>query len=504
MADQEQLEILKQGVEVWNKWREENPLTKIDLIEANLANANLTMANLAMANLTKANLTMADLTKANLTTANLTNADLGNTVLIEANLQHADLTFAAFSFANLSRANLRTADLSRANLREADLRKANLGYAILIQAYLPRANLGEANLEGANLSFSNLKKTDLKGASLQGSNLQHTDLTWADLTKANLSMANLQKANLQEVDLKEANLFQANLSGTHFFRADLSEADLRMADLNEADLNEAKLIGVNLGGANLSRTNLVDAKLSSAVLNDAIFTNTVLGNVDLSNCQNIDAIIHEGPSVIDERTLINSSNLSKTFLRGIGLSDLAIETYRLYNPDLTPTQIVDIVYKIEEVRSRNPIQIASLFISYSQVDVEFITHLEPHLDQRGIRYWRDKKDAPAGPLEEIIVRGMQDKTLLLVLSKDSVQSDWVEWELEKAIELKKKGNHKYVLCPIAIDDSWKTANWPGPLISQVKKYHILDFSDWENPKFFVAQMQKLLKGLKLFYGKGKL
>ena len=30
MANQEQLSILKQGVDVWNKWREENPHTIID------------------------------------------------------------------------------------------------------------------------------------------------------------------------------------------------------------------------------------------------------------------------------------------------------------------------------------------------------------------------------------------------------------------------------------------------------------------------------------------
>ena len=31
MANEEQLSILKQGVEVWNKWRKENPNVRIDL-----------------------------------------------------------------------------------------------------------------------------------------------------------------------------------------------------------------------------------------------------------------------------------------------------------------------------------------------------------------------------------------------------------------------------------------------------------------------------------------
>jgi hypothetical protein len=41
MANEEQLEILKQGVEAWNKWREDNPEIKIDLSGANLSEADL-------------------------------------------------------------------------------------------------------------------------------------------------------------------------------------------------------------------------------------------------------------------------------------------------------------------------------------------------------------------------------------------------------------------------------------------------------------------------------
>lgn len=36
MANEEQLKVLKQGVEVWNKWREENPKTAIDLSKTHL------------------------------------------------------------------------------------------------------------------------------------------------------------------------------------------------------------------------------------------------------------------------------------------------------------------------------------------------------------------------------------------------------------------------------------------------------------------------------------
>jgi hypothetical protein len=35
MANQEQLDILKQGIEVWNAWRVKNPDVMIDLSNAN-------------------------------------------------------------------------------------------------------------------------------------------------------------------------------------------------------------------------------------------------------------------------------------------------------------------------------------------------------------------------------------------------------------------------------------------------------------------------------------
>jgi uncharacterized protein YjbI with pentapeptide repeats len=55
MANEEQLSILKQGVNVWNKWRSDNPEAEIDLNRANLSFANLEAANLSGAQIMGAN-----------------------------------------------------------------------------------------------------------------------------------------------------------------------------------------------------------------------------------------------------------------------------------------------------------------------------------------------------------------------------------------------------------------------------------------------------------------
>ena len=36
-----------------------------------------------------------------------------------------------------------------------------------------------------------------------------------------------------------------------------------------------------------------------------------------------------------------------------------------------------------------------------------------------------------------------------------------------------------VLCPVALDDAWKTCRWPARLREQIEEYLILDFSAWE-------------------------
>ena len=62
MANEEHVALLKQGVEVWNKWREENPDIRPDLSEADLTGANLARREPA----TGADLRGADLSGANL------------------------------------------------------------------------------------------------------------------------------------------------------------------------------------------------------------------------------------------------------------------------------------------------------------------------------------------------------------------------------------------------------------------------------------------------------
>src|SRR5260370_396773 len=126
MANQEHLEVLIQGIDVWNEWREQHPEIQPDLTRAKLSGADLNEANLRFANLSDANLSDADLSEANLRKADLRDADLSGANLSRADLRDADLSFANLRFADFSGADLSRADLSGATLVGTKLTEATL------------------------------------------------------------------------------------------------------------------------------------------------------------------------------------------------------------------------------------------------------------------------------------------------------------------------------------------------------------------------------------------
>ena len=131
MANKKQLEILKQGVESWNKWRNENSDDEIDLSEADLTRADLTGANLTGANLKEAYLDECHLQGANLNNAYLERTFLWLADLTEANLSEAELSMAILADATLINADLSGAQLGFTNLTDADLSGVNFTNALV-------------------------------------------------------------------------------------------------------------------------------------------------------------------------------------------------------------------------------------------------------------------------------------------------------------------------------------------------------------------------------------
>ena len=314
----------------------------------------------------------------------------------------------------------------------------------------------QANLSGANLYRANLSNADLSEANLTWANLVDADLSGANLSGANFSGANFRGADLSGATLRGADLREANLSGATLSYADLSGAGLSGADLRFANLYRANLIMVNFGGA--------------------IIGGTVFADVDLSDVKGRDTVRHRGPSEISISTLYNSKgNIPELFLRGCGVPDTFIDYVR----SLTGSTI----------------EYYSCFISYSHNDEAFAKRLWEGLQTKGIRCWYAPHDMKIGdkirPVIDESIR-VHDK-LLLILSEHSVQSDWVEHEVEHALDLEKT-RKKNVLFPVRLDDAVMNSStgWAGNVRRQ---RHIGNFTQWKDHDAYTTSFDRLLRDL---------
>jgi uncharacterized protein YjbI with pentapeptide repeats len=116
MANEEHLAILRQGVEVWNAWRQENPCIKPDLSGAHLEWIKLFRIDLSDTIMNDVILASAQLDAANFSRAQL----------MRAKFASASLAGAIFSEVNLAEANFEGVKLWGANFREARLINSEL------------------------------------------------------------------------------------------------------------------------------------------------------------------------------------------------------------------------------------------------------------------------------------------------------------------------------------------------------------------------------------------
>ena len=152
-----------------------------------------------------------------------------------------------------------------------------------------------------------------------------------------------------------------------------------------------------------------------------------------------------------------------------------------------------------------PIQFYSCFISHSSKDKEFCRRLHGRMQQENLRVWFDEEDMKAGrKLHDQIAEAIHvyDK-LLLILSPDSMNSEWVKTEIYHARrkELREK---RQVLFPIRLCDFDTIRQWQcfdadtgKDLAREIREYYIPgDFQNWKDHDAFEAAFARLLKDLR--------
>jgi hypothetical protein len=195
---------------------------------------------------------------------------------------------------------------------------------------------------------------------------------------------------------------------------------------------------------------------------------------------------------------LSAGKVSLKFLHRAGFQFWEMALSRLYDPKLPPADVNWFARKIVELRTIGPAFLGGVFISYSRGDAAFVDALEARLESTGYVVWRDVHDLVAGPTVRQISEAIREQdSVVVVLSKVSVRSDWVTHEVELARAREKQEGREF-LCPIALDDSWKTLD--QPVWTQVRREkNILDFSGWLDEPRFRDSFDKLFRGLKLYY-----
>jgi hypothetical protein len=264
-------------------------------------------------------------------------------------------------------------------------------------------------------------------------------------------------------------------------------AQLSGADLSKANLWGAQLSGANLIGADLSEGDLNGAALNGAQLSEAFIAYTTFGNNDLSEVKGLDTVRHRGPSTIGIDTIYRShGKIPLAFLRGAGVPENFIE----YMGSL----------------AGKALEFYSCFISYSTKDEEFAKRLHADLQNNGVRCWFAPHDIQAGKKihEQIDEAIRRYERLLLILSPNSMNSEWVKTEIRKARKRERtEEEKKRVLFPVRLVSFEAIRDWElfdadegKDLAIEIREYYIPDFSDWKNHDSYAEGLKNLLRDLK--------
>jgi hypothetical protein len=151
----------------------------------------------------------------------------------------------------------------------------------------------------------------------------------------------------------------------------------------------------------------------------------------------------------------------------------------------------------------------SCFISYSVSDQDFADRLFDDLVRQGIKSWFAPHDLVGGRklLDQIHNALHSHDRVLLILSEDSMRSEWVKTEIAKArkreIAERKGGGVGQILCPVGLAPFHVIGDWEcfdadigKDSAREIREYFIPDFHEWHNPSIYALAFNYVLAGLR--------
>jgi uncharacterized protein YjbI with pentapeptide repeats len=272
--------------------------------------------------------------------------------------------------------------------------------------------------------------------------------------------------------------------------ADLSNARFQ-GDLSLSD------VAVREGGISLYRSEITGALRMMATLERA--PQPLGGEWDLSGAR-IDSLVISGGDRANPRE--NTGPALWDLDSNVILRNAAIGRLELYNVHFART--LDVGGAAVRLRELDNATFAnevdwpdfySCFISYSSKDEKFATKLRADLQRHGVRCFYAPEDMKIGDeIRQRIGEAIrQHDKLLLIFSQRSVDSDWVQYEVEAAKDWETRQERR-LLFPIRLDQAvLRTQREWAAMVR--RRYHIGDFSNWRDPDTYERQFQRLLRDL---------
>jgi hypothetical protein len=312
-----------------------------------------------------------------------------------------------------------------------------------------------------------------------------------DLRNANLSRREFIGYRFEKVRLDSATIHDVRFVNCYFAKGSFHGAFAADAIFEESYVESCDFGGATLTGARFAFTiareaNFADVDLSWAYFDTcdleranfgkARLSRTTFSNVSLRSVDGLDSVVKGLPISVGLETFFNSGGLPSSLLQNAGV----------------PQDFIDYAASLVD----RPIEYYSCFLSHSSKDDLFARRLFSDVQAKNIRTYFAPEDLKIGDririsLDEAI--RVHDK-LVVILSANSVNSEWVETEVASALEREQKEG-KDVLFPIAIDDEGFTSKQPWAADIR-RKRHIGDFRKWKSHDDYTAAFDRLVRNLK--------
>lgn len=350
---------------------------------------------------------------------------------------------------------------------------------------LKALSITNENLEGYNFSETTFTRTEVTdcvvNGDFYGAIFVDSDFSRTRFVDSNFRNTNARNCKFISSFLEKIKLEKSQWDNVNFLGSKILKSNFWLSHFDKCIFVGAKFDRVNLCEAQLVQNDFENAEFSECEIGP-----TKLFENNFYNVSGLDQFYHRSTSSIDVRTVMNPNfELPNTFLRGIGIPNVLLD----YLPSLKA--------------SNNPLQFYSCFISYSHQDEEFARKLYSRLRDSDISVWFAPEDLRGGEkLHQQIDEAIKiyDK-LLVILSPNSIKSDWVQEEILKARKKELKSGKRTLfplrLGSISIVEDWQFFDGGRDMAREIREYYIPDFSKWSDESKFIPEFKKLVDALHL-------